>query len=254
MVWTGMELGKVVTRLDYATQTGSSPRTEALGRATVHRRMSELSQRDIEDAAREAGISPAELRIELARQRGPAGPYGAQPGKALATIGDRGLLPVSVRGISTANAESPLPFPAEQAVRAVKQSIEAQVGVRGHMMGGTQADILDEQAGVIYRVQAEDDGGGGALVRVDIDPTPMRAKRTLMAMGLGATVGLFFLSGVIIPGLLGTALVGAALGLGVIGGISLGTQGGRTSRGARYIASTALVEAEYGGSKALPPG
>lgn len=216
--------------------------------------MSDLSQRDIEDAAREAGISAAELRSELARQRGPSGPYGADPGHALAKIGERGLLPVSVRGISTANAESPLPFPPEQAVRAVKQSIEAQVGGRGHMMGAKQADILDEQAGVIYRVQAEDDGGGGALVRVDIDPTPLRAKRTLMAMGLGATVGLFFLSGVIIPGLLGTALVGAALGLGVVGGISLGTMGDRASRGARYIASTALVEAEYGGSKALPPG
>jgi hypothetical protein len=212
--------------------------------------MSELSQRDIEEAAREAGISAAELRNELARQRGAR----VDPGQALATTGERGLLPVSPRGISTANAESPLPFPAEQAVRAVKQSIEAQVGGRGHMMGAKQADILDEDAGVIYRIQAEDDGSGGALVRVDIDPTPLRAKRTLMAMGLGATVGLFFLSGVIIPGLLGTALVGAALGLGVVGGISLGTQGDRASRGARYVASTALVEAEYGGTRALPPG
>lgn len=215
--------------------------------------MSDLSDRDIEDAAREAGISPAELRHELARQRGASGP--ADPGQALARTYDRGLLPVSTRGISTANVESPLPFPPEQAVRAVKQSIEQQVGSRGHMMGAKQADILDDEAGVIYRVQAEDDGSGGALVRVDIDPTPLRAKRTLQAMGLGATVGLFFLSGVIIPGLLGTALIGAAISLGLIGGIGLSKQGDRASRGARYVASTALVEAEYGGgSKALPPG
>lgn len=214
--------------------------------------MSDLSERDIEDAAREAGISPAELRQELARQRG-ASSHGG-PGQALARTGERGLLPVSTRGISTANAESPLPFPAEQAVRAVKQSIEQQVGSRGHMMGAKQADILDDEAGVIYRVQAQDDGNGGSLVRVDIDPTPLRAKRTLQAMGLGATVGLFFLSGVIIPGLLGTSLIGAAISLGLIGGIGLGKQGDRANRGARYVASTALVEAEYGSSRALPPG
>ena len=41
-----------------------------------------------------------------------------------------------------------------------------------------------------------------------------------------------------------SALVGAAIGLGVVGGISLGTQGERANRGARYIASTALVEAD----------
>jgi hypothetical protein len=249
-----MGVGKVLTPLDYATHGETTPRTSQVERATVRLVMSDLSQRDIEDAAREAGITPAELRHELARQRGSSHPYGADTGQGLMKAGERGLLPVSVRGISTANAESPLPFPAEQAVRAVKQSIEAQVGGRGHMMGAKQADILDEEAGVIYRVQAEDDGGGGALVRVDIDPTPLRAKRTLVAMGLGATVGLFFLSGVIIPGLIGTALVGAAIGLGVVGGISLGTQGERASRGARYVASTALVEAEYGGSRALPPG
>ncbi|MFV8749838.1 hypothetical protein ACNOYE_04755 [Nannocystaceae bacterium ST9] len=212
--------------------------------------MSDLSERDIEEAAREAGITPAELRGELARQRGVA-PAGSA---ALVHLGERGLLPASERGTSIANAESTLPFPAEQAVRTIKRSIEQQVGSRGHMMGSQQADVYDEQGGVIYRVQAEDDGQGGSLVRIDIDPTPVRAKRMLMAMGLGATIGLFFLSGVIIPGLLGTALVGAAIGMGVIGGISLGTQTSRASRSARYVASTALVEAEHGSSRALPPG
>ncbi len=208
--------------------------------------MSDLSERDIEDAAREAGITAAELRGELAKQRAAASPYADSGSQALARTGERGLLPVSLRGISVANAESPLPFPAEQAVRAVKRVIEQQVGARGHMMGSQQADIFDETAGLIYRIQAEDDGRGGSLVRIDIDPTPQRAKQTLMAIGLGATVGLFMLSGAIIPGLLGVALLAGALGLGVLGGISLATRGRRTSRGARYVASTALVEAEHG--------
>ncbi len=213
----------------------------------------ELSQRDIEDAAREAGISPAELRSELARQRSSTSPYG-ESGGALVRTGERGLLPASPRGVSIAHAESPLPFPPEQAVRAVKRAIEQQINSRGHMMGGTQADILDEDAGIVYRVQAEDDQQGGALVRVDIDPTPLRAKRTLSMLGLGATVGLFVLSGAIIPGLVGTMIMGAAIGMGLLGGLGLATQATRAGRGARYVASTALVEAEHGSSRALPPG
>ena len=67
-------------------------------------------------------------------------------------------------------------------------------------------------------------------------------------------VTVFVLSGAIIPGLVGTMIMGAAIGMGLLGGLGLATQAARAGRGARYVASTALVEAEHGSSRALPPG
>lgn len=211
--------------------------------------MSQLSDDEIEEAAREAGISPAELRSALAEQAG---------GGALATRSHHGLLPASTRGTTVAHAESSLPYPPEQAVRAVKQQIEREIGSTGHMMGSTDADIYDEAAGIIYRIQAESDGGGGAMVRIDVDPTPLRSRRTLTSMGLGASVGLFAIAGLIIPGLIGWALLAGALGLTALGATSLVAIRTRAIKDARAIMARALVEAEsgapIGGFRALPPG
>jgi hypothetical protein len=205
--------------------------------------MSELSERDLEDAAREAGISPDELRSELARRSGgPANPYAGS--NALAQR-DAELPPVA-RGSSADHVSSPLPLPPESAVRAVKHHIEQQLGTRGQMHGSREADVYDEQSGMVYRVHAEDDGEGGSLVRIDLDPTPLRAKRVLVGMGLGASAGLFLLTGFVLPGLLGFALIGSALGIGVLGGVTLATASARATKHARYVASTALVEAESG--------
>jgi hypothetical protein len=198
--------------------------------------MSQLSDRDIEDAAREAGISPGELRGALAEQAS---------GGVLATRPGRGLLPASTRGVTVAHAELGLPYPPEQAVRAVKNQIEREIGSTGHMMGSKEADIYDEPAGVIYRIQAEDDGGGGgAMVRVDVDPTPMRGRRTLTSMGLGASVGLFAIAGLIIPGLVGWALIAGAVGLTALGGTAMFAMRTRAIKDARAIMAQALVEAE----------
>jgi|GEM_PF-1106726 len=204
--------------------------------------MNQLSNREIEDAAREAGISPGELRSALAEQAA---------GGALATRGGRGgrdgrgVLPASTRGVTVAHAELNLPYPPEQAVRAVKKQIEREIGSGGHMMGSTEADIYDEPAGVIYRIQAEDDGGGGgAMVRVDVDPTPLRSRRTLTSMGLGASVGLFAIAGLIIPGLVGWALIAGAIGLTALGGTTMFAMRTRAIKDARAIIAQALVEAE----------
>lgn len=216
--------------------------------------MSELSERDIEDAAREAGISPDELRSELARRSGgePSNPYASnEPRYALARRDVE--LPAIPRGNSADHVSSPLALPPESAARAVKHHIEQQLGTRGQMHGSREADVYDEQTGMVYRVQAEDDGEGGSLVRVDLDPTPLRAKRVLVGMGLGATAGLFLLTGMVLPGVLGLALIGSALGIGVLGGVSLATASTRATKHARYVASTALVESESGvATRALP--
>jgi hypothetical protein len=212
--------------------------------------MSQLSDREIEEAAREAGISPAELRNALAEQ--------AAGGGALATRSERGVLPASARGTTVAHAETSLPYPPEQAVRAVKQQIEREVGTSGHMMGSTEADIYDEPAGLIYRIQAEGDGGGGSMVRIDVDPTPLRSRRTLTSMGLGASVGLFANAGLIIPGLSGWAFISVALGVTALGTVTMVALRTRAIKDARAIMARALVEAEsgapIGGFKALRPG
>jgi hypothetical protein len=197
--------------------------------------MSQLSDREIEEAAREAGISPAELRNALAEQAG---------GGALAIRRTGALLPASPRGTTAAHAESSLPYPPEQAVRAVKKQIEREIGSKGHMMGSTEADIYDEASGLIYRIQAEGDGGGGSMVRIDIDPTPLRGRRTLTSMGLGASVGLFTVAGLIIPGLIGWALIAGAVGLTVLGSTSMLAMRTRSIKDSRATMARALVEAE----------
>jgi hypothetical protein len=198
--------------------------------------MVELSDDEIEATAREAGISPAELRAALVEQA---------HGRSLATRPvQTGALPASTRGISVLHSESSLPYPPEQAVRSVKRHIERELGANGHMMGSTEADIYDERRGIIYRVQASDDGEGGSLVRVDVDPTPMRSRRTLTSMGVGATVGLFALTGLIIPGLVGWALLAGAVGLTALAVTTMVATRRRAIKDARATTATALVEAE----------
>ncbi|NVB38888.1 hypothetical protein G6O69_13685 [Pseudenhygromyxa sp. WMMC2535] len=199
--------------------------------------MSQLSNREIEEAAREAGISPAELRSALAEQ--------AAGGGALVPQAERGLVPPSPRGRSDVHSESALPFPPEQAVRSVKHQLERQLGAKGHMQGGNEADIYDESNGLIYRIQSQGDGGGGALVRVDVDATPMRGRRTLASMGLGATIGLFAIAGLIIPGWIGWALIAGAVALGLLGSTSLFATRSRALANARAYAAQALIEAEH---------
>lgn len=208
--------------------------------------MSELSDAEMEEAAREAGITVTELRQALAEQAGGA--------LAVTT----GSLPAPTRGVSVANAETRLPYPPEQAVRSVKKQIERELGSSGHMMGSTEADIYDEASGMVYRIQAQSDQRGGSLVRVDIDPTPLRSRRVLTSMGLGATVGLFAVTGLIIPGLIGWALLAGAAGLTFLGGSSMVALRRRAVKNARATTAQALVEAEHAapidGTKALPPG
>ena len=211
--------------------------------------MNELSDQEIEEAAREAGISPAELRAAMSERD--------DPGGALAHRPERGVVGAPTRGVSVAMNETNLPLPPEAAVRSVKKLIEAEIGSTGHMMGSTEADIYDEPAGVVYRVKAADDGSGGAMVRVDIDPTPLRSRRTLSSMALGATVGLFAVTGLIIPGLLGYALLAGAVGLTALGATSMVALRNRVIKDAGQISAHALIEAEHrgpiGGASALPP-
>jgi hypothetical protein len=70
-------------------------------------------------------------------------------------------------------------------------------------------------------------------------------------MGLAATVGLFALSGLIVPGLVGWALLAGAAGLTALGVMTMTATSNRAIKDARATVAHALVEAEH---QALPPG
>jgi hypothetical protein len=70
-------------------------------------------------------------------------------------------------------------------------------------------------------------------------------------MGLGATVGLFAISGLIIPGLIGWALIAGAVGLTALGSTTMVALRQRAIRDARAITANALVEAEHGTTAAV---
>ncbi|MCX4242884.1 hypothetical protein [Paraliomyxa miuraensis] len=209
--------------------------------------MAQLSDEELREAAAEAGISPHELRHALA-ERDSSGL--ARPEQAGSLMGPPD------RGASAAHAEGRLAHPPAQALAAVRASIERQTGRTGHRQGEHEADVVDDDLGLNYRVRAQDDGAGGALVRVDVDPTSGRSARNLALTGVvGVTlamVGLAVLVG-------STTLLLGGVGLGVLGGLLVGRKAGRLQRGlvsARAIASHALMEAEDqsdGPRGALPP-
>lgn len=211
--------------------------------------MTELSERELREAAEEAGISPAELRQQLAKPRSQNLPASVQR--------QQGIVATPTRGITARHTENNLALPPGNAVRAVRTAIERQIGQTGHMVGELESDIVDTSRHLTYRIKGEPDGRGGAMVRVDIDPTEGRSTQTMLMMATVLLAGL---------GAGGWALFGGAamllFTLGVLGGGALALTGvaGRNRRNvnqAHAIAATALVDAEERaavGAHALPPG
>jgi hypothetical protein len=210
--------------------------------------MAELSDEELREAAAEAGISPHELRHALAQREGTDLALGDGAGSVLGP---------PVRGSSATHVEGALAQPPPRALAAVRASIERQTGRSGHRQGEHEADVVDDDLGLTYRVRTQDDGAGGALVRIDVDPTAGRSFRNLALTGVGgvtlAIVGLGLLLGSLM-------LVLGGAGVGVLGGLWVGRRAGQLARGlvsARAIASNALMEAddEAGSAPqgALPP-
>ena len=134
----------------------------------------------------------------------------------------------------------------------MRGAIERQTGKRGHKQGEGLADIVDEDAGVTYRMRTSDDGGDGAIVRVDIDATAAKGSQALATTGVvGVTTTL-----VALGWLFGATLLWmGGLGLGAVGGLllfrSIARMRSSASR-AHAIAAHALMEAEDK-VHALPP-
>ncbi len=190
-----------------------------------------LTDQELREAAAEAGISPEELRQALVQRSGGA-PSGAL-----------------VRDASPAaqgySAQTQLSLPPDQAVERVRGAIGKQVGHRGHRQGNGAIDILDDKTGMLYRIHAEADGQGGALVHV-------ATERSGNNMALAAAMFGAATLGVITIGWLFSSLI-FWLGFGLLmaggAGLFLANQKvASNSRQAQLVVSQALVDAE----EALP--
>jgi hypothetical protein len=202
---------------------------------------SNLSDEELREAAAEAGISPEELRIALAERHGSHLP-ARRGASAIASV-----MGPAQRGVAATHVEGRVRMPPPDALAAVRRAIERQTGRRGHKQGGDEADIVDEDAGVTYRMRAADDGAGGALVRVDVDPSSGKGGQALATTGVvGVTtvlVGLGWLFGA-------TLLWLGGLGIGALGGAvllrSIARLRGATAK-AHAISAQALSEADERG-------
>lgn len=200
---------------------------------------SSLTEQELREAAAEAGISPEELRRALIERNQPAG-----PGKALAR---------RMEGPEAAeySAEARLELPPEQALDVVRRALAKQVGHTGHRQGAGRADIVDDSAGVVYKLAATADGQGGALVKVDVDAGTGRSN---LALG-GFILGGFSLGITAFGALLAPLIMWAGITLGVVGAAALFLAGARLRAGrkrAELVVAQALVEAEE--TPALGPG
>lgn len=194
---------------------------------------SQLSDEDLRDAAAEAGLSPQEVRMALAERNATA-----------TSPASRSPVGIPARGVSVRHVEGHLALRPGQAVAELRRSIERQTGKSGHKQGEDQADIVDEERGLTYRIRARDDGAAGALVRVDIDPSQGHGGQALATTGIiGVTasiVALGWLFGAM------TLWLGG-LGFGVLGGLLLVRNAIRlrqATAGAQGIAAHALLETE----------
>ena len=210
--------------------------------------MANLSDEELRQAAAEAGISPQELRVALAERQGVA---LERPPEATSVMGP------PQRGQSATHVEGRLLLEPQSAVDTVRASIERQTGKRGHNQGEKEADIVDEDAGVTYRLRATDDGAGGALVRVDIDPSSGKGTSALATTGVvGLTATLVALGWLFSA----TTLWLGGIGVGILGGLIIARNLMKLRRGtasAHAVAAHALLEAEDGpksAPKALRPG
>lgn len=198
--------------------------------------MAELSEQEIREAADEAGLSPREVRLAL---------RDAEPARVPAVRGGVSLMPPPSRGQTMHHVENALALPAKEALTTVRRALERELGQQGHQHGELEAAIVDERHGLTYRVQAEDDGRGGSLVRIDVDPAAARAKKLLflsMVGAMGAMGGAFLL--LFGFSLLFTIGVAGVAGLGLYGFFNATAGEKRGLARARHATAGALVAAE----------
>lgn len=199
-----------------------------------------LSEQELREAAAEAGITPEELRRALVERNSPQ-------------AGSKALVRRDGPELVQYSAETRLDLPPERALDVVRRAFARQVGHTGHRQGPSRADIVDDSAGVVYKIHADNDGQGGALVKVDVDAG---AGRSNLALG-GFILGGFSLGITAFGALLAPLIMWAGITLGVVGATALFFAAARLGQGRRraeLIVAQALVEAEEAPAAALGEG
>lgn len=209
--------------------------------------MTNLSDREIAEAAAEVGISPAELRGAMAERSG----------NLPARISEERGMITATRGAAVQDfVETQFDAPPPAALAHMRRFLEQESRHKGHKQGEDQVDIYDETRGIAYRLRAESDGAQGSIVRVDIDPSAAKAKPTYMALGGGSVALLGTFLGSTLAGLgLGTALAaGAAMLMGTLAIVGWQRRGVRnTIQEARETVQAALTHANTHDIKSLAP-
>jgi hypothetical protein len=206
--------------------------------------MANLTDEELRDAAAEAGISPQELRVALAQRQGDL-PATADSNSAVGAL---------TRGTSAGHVETQIPAPPAEALASVRASLERQTGNTGHGQGDGSADVVDDDAGLTYKIRSTADGAGGSLVRVDVDTSAGKGVQSLAATGVGGVTATMLALGWLFSA---TTLVVGGLGLGAVGAMLIVrncAKLGRAAARAQGVASQALMEAEDQALRALPPG
>lgn len=208
-----------------------------------------LTEQELREAAAEAGISPEELRRALVERSNP-GPAG---NTALARRGAGGA------ALAHYSAEAHLALPPDRALDVVRRSLARQVGHSGHRQGSSRADIVDDSAGVVYKVSSASDGEGGALVKVEVDPGGGRSNLALGGLILGGlSLGITAFGALLAP-----LIMWIGISLGVVGAAGLVLASARLQSGRKHaelVVAQALLDAEEApasalveGPRALPP-
>ena len=107
-----------------------------------------------------------------------------------------------------------------------------------------EADIVDEQSRLTYRIRSQDDGSGGSLVRVDVDPSAGKGYAALTGTAMGGISLTMFALGLLFSA---TTLAGAGVAMAAVGGFILFrtlAKLGSATKSAKAIASHALMEAD----------
>lgn len=208
--------------------------------------MTNLSDREIAEAAAEVGISPAELRQAMAQRNGnlPARIQEQQ----------QGVIAASTRGQVHDFVETQVSAEPSAALAHVRRFVEKQSGKRGHQQGKGQVDIVDDKQGIVYRLRAESDGAQGSIVRVDLDLSVSKARPAYVAMAAPVLGGIASLSMAMILGTLTSPLVWipfAAMILGSVFWMRKSSSGALEH--AREVAQAAVVEASTHEVRALAP-
>lgn len=182
-----------------------------------------FTDEQLREAAHEAGISPVELRLALAERAG---------------------VPARVSTSTPATLQGSVALAVPAAIATVRRHLEQATGRTGHAQGEGRWDLVDDDAGLTYRIHATDDGAAGSLVHVNVDAGAGRGALALAGAGTGAValtlLAIAWLFSLTTLGLLGVA-VGIAGALFVAkNAVSLG----RAKQRAEAIAAGALGAAQ----------